>query len=113
MQTPNPQVDPNSPQPSPASPNPEPAHPLAPPETPQRHEPPGVPSPLPEQVPGPGTDRMATRPAMPPRSQATPPPPHPTAGRPRPKDLPGKVRKARGRPIPALEGKPAPASRPK
>src|SRR3954471_8005319 len=72
MQTPNPQVDPNSPQPSPASPNPAPAHPLAPPETPQRHEPPGVPSPLPEQVPGPGTEPIGIPPGMPPEIPVTP-----------------------------------------
>ena len=77
MQTPTPQVDPNNPQPNPADPNQEPAHPLAAPETPQRNVPPGLPSPVAEQVPGPGAEPIGLQPGTPPKVPVAPTTPQP------------------------------------
>jgi hypothetical protein len=71
MQNTNPQIDPNNPQPTPANPNPGPARTPTPPETPEHDMPPGIPLPLPEQVPGPGPEPIGVKPTTPPEIPAT------------------------------------------
>jgi hypothetical protein len=61
---------PNDVQQTPANPDPGPARTPTPAEVPQRDVPPGIPSPLPEQVPG-GPEPIA--PPAPPEIPATPP----------------------------------------